>query len=95
MRRSTIGLTGMAILMGFVAGLAISLANGRALAPSLISALEFAAITGVIVAALAWASGASERKGYSPWLGILLVPILNVVGIIVVLLLPAQNRSKA
>ena len=95
MRRSTIGLTGMAILMGFVAGLAISLANGRALAPSFIGALEFAAIAGVIVAALAWASGASERKGYSPWLGFVLVLILDMVGIVILLLLPAQNLSKA
>jgi ABC-type transport system involved in cytochrome c biogenesis permease subunit len=94
-RRSTIALTGIAALLGFVAGFALSLANGRALAQSSISALEFAAIAGVIVAALAWASGASERKGYSPWLGFVLVLILDVVGIVIILLLPAQNPSKA
>lgn len=91
-RRDTVGI---GALMGLVAGFAVSMANGKALAASLLSGLEFSIVVGLVVAVLSWAARASEQKGYDPWLGIVLVLILNVVGIVLLLLLPARKRGSA
>jgi uncharacterized membrane protein len=92
MRRDTIGI---GALMGLVAGVAVSMANGKALAASLLGGLAFSIVVALVVAILSWAAGASEQKGYDAWLGIVLVLIFNVVGIVILLLLPARNRGNA
>lgn len=85
--------TFLALLMGFLIGLVILLINGRTIGASIIGALIFSVLVGVIVAILSWAFEYAERKGYSGWVGFFLVLILNIIGVILLLLLPSKNQQ--
>ncbi len=83
----------MAAILGFVSGFAIAMANGRDALAALGDALVFALLVSAIVAVLAWASETAARKGYSPWLGVLAVVLLNVFGVALLLWLPVRRKA--
>jgi hypothetical protein len=85
----------MAMLLGFVIAVAVSLLNGGDLLGSVLSGLVLAVIVGVIVAVLSWAVDTARTKGYGAWVGVLLVILLNLVGVVLLLLLPARQGSAA
>lgn len=87
----SLGRIAVAALGGMILGVVVSLLNGRGLAAALIGGVQFSVVLVVIVAVIDWAVGISRRKGYAPWLGVVLVLFLNVVGAVVLLILPNHN----
>jgi hypothetical protein len=83
----------LAILASFVVGLVIALINGMDVLSAIKSALIFSLLTGAVVAVLAWAVDYAREKGYSTLLAIFLVLVLNVVGILILLLLPDRRPA--
>lgn len=80
-----------ALIMGFVLGSVISFYNGQDFASSLMAGLWFSLIVGVIVSILAWAVETAKQKGYSALTGFILVLVLNILGIVILLLLPTKT----
>ncbi|MEP7359769.1 MAG: hypothetical protein ABI847_21135 [Anaerolineales bacterium] len=80
-------------VLAFVGALGIGLANGLGALTSLGNALIFSLIVGAIIAVLNWAIAIAQRKGYSPWLGFGLVVVLNVIGLLLLLWLPARSKA--
>ena len=72
--------TSAAIILTSRLGPALTLAHGLMLILLIIAT----------VVVLDWAMALAQRKGYSPWLGLLLVTGLNLPGIIVLALLPVR-----
>jgi uncharacterized membrane protein len=71
--------------------LAVSVLNGRGVAVSIAAAAVFGLLVGVVVAILSWAFNYAGAKGYSGWMGFFLVLVLNVLGVLLLLILPARN----
>lgn len=80
----------IALIVGFILGFAISISNGRSLASALQSAVFFAVLVGIIVAMLSWGIDIAVKKGYSGWIGFLLVFFLNVFGLLILAVLPSR-----
>ena len=80
-----------ALTIAFILGSIISFYNGRDFASSIIAGLWFSLIVGVIVAILSWAVEIAKRKGYSALTGFILVLVLNILGILILLLLPTKT----
>jgi hypothetical protein len=55
--------------------------------------VQFAVILAAVVAIMDWVAGIARRKGYMPLLGVLLAVFFNVLGIVVLLLLPRRHRA--
>jgi hypothetical protein len=83
----------LAIFLGYTIALVISLLNGRTLIQALYAAAVFAAVTGIIVGVLSWAVEYAMRRGYPGWLGFILVFFLNILGIIILFLLPNRQQT--
>jgi drug/metabolite transporter (DMT)-like permease len=81
------------IIIGFVTAFVVALLNGQTFVQALSTAAIFAVIVGVLVAVLSWAMNYAVMKGYPGWLGFVLVFILNVIGIIILFLLPARRPA--
>lgn len=82
-----------AVLASLAIAVTVSLINGKSLIQSILSGLILALIVGVLVALLAWAIDTAQAKGYRAWVGLLLVVLLNLVGVIVLLLLPSKKSA--
>ena len=76
------------IIVSFLLGFAISLINGRSLASALQAGFLFAVLVGIIVAMLSWGIDIAVKKGYPDWVGFFLVFFLNVVGLLILAVLP-------
>jgi hypothetical protein len=86
---------GLALVLGFFIAAFISLVNGRDVVSALLAGVGFAVLVGVIVATLSWGMDRAVEKGYPSWFGFFLALCLNVVGLIILALLPAYTpRSK-
>lgn len=83
----------LAFLLGWTSGMITCLVNHLSLGDTLLRSLGFGILVAAIVAVLAWASETAEQKGYPTWLGFWLVVILNVLGIIIIGLLPYQKAK--
>ena len=86
--------TMLAIILGFTIALVISLLNGRTIAQASYAAAILAALTGLIVGVLSWAVYHASRKGYPGWLGFILVFFLNILGIMILFLLPKMQQTQ-
>jgi drug/metabolite transporter (DMT)-like permease len=84
----------ISLALGIIAGFVFSLINGRDVPTSLLSALIFGILVAAIVAVLSWAMEYAQRKGYPGWMGFLLVLFLNIVGVLILWLLP-ERRVQA
>lgn len=84
----------ISLILGFSIAFLFSIRNGREFPTALLSALVFGLLTAVTVAVLSWSIEYAERKGYPGWLGFLLVLCLNLVGVVILFLLP-ERRAQA
>lgn len=80
-----------AFLLGWASGTIACLVNQIPLGNALLRALGFGVLVATIVAVLAWVSETAKQKGYPSWLGFWLVAILNILGIIIIMLLPERK----
>ena len=83
-----------AVLVGFVLGFAIALANGQSLLISFHGGLVLTAVAGVLAAPLIWAVEIAEKKGYGVWFGVLMVLLLNALGLLLLLMLPQKIEDQ-
>ncbi len=81
----------LAFAISLVAGVFLSLFNGIDLLLSLHSGFTFAIFTGIIVAFLSWGIDIAINKGYPSWAGFTLVLILNILGLVILMLLPKRT----
>ncbi len=84
----------LALIIGFLAGVSLSLFNGRDLLSSLQAASIFALIVTTIVAILSWGIDIAVNKGYPSWVGFLLVLILNILGLVILAILPDKTAAN-
>ena len=82
----------LSFVISFILAIVISLSNGRDLLSSLQSAFIFAIIAATIVAMLSWGIDIAVKKGYSDWMGFLLVLILNIIGLLILAVLPKKTK---
>ena len=89
----------LALVMGFVIVFVISLANSAATGIGFVEVLQaslgFAFLVGVIVAVLSWGMDIAVEKGYTGWLGFLAALVLNIVGLVILLLLPSRSVKNS
>ena len=85
--------TGLALVLGLSIGTFISFVNGRDFVSALQAGLAFALLVGFIVAVLSCGMDMALEKGYPGWFGFLLVLWLNIVGLIILALLPAHTPT--
>jgi len=83
---------GLALVLGFLLGVGVSLINGQGLFITLKAGFFLALLSGVIVAILSWGVDMAVEKGYPGWAGFLLSLCLNIVGLIILVLLPARTQ---
>lgn len=83
----------LALIISFLLSVFISFSNGRDLLLSLQSGFIFAIIVATIVAMLSWGMDIAVEKGYSGWVGFFLVLILNVLGLVLLAVVP--NKTAA
>ena len=81
----------LSFIISFILGVVISLSNGQDLLSSLQSAFIFAIIVATLVAMLSWGIDIAVKKGYSDWVGFLLVLILNILGLVILAVLPNKT----
>ena len=84
-------------IVSFLLGLVISLLNGRDLSSAFQAGFFFAVLVGIIVAILSWGIDIAVKKGHPAWVGFFLVLFLNVLGLLILAVLPnrtAHNDSK-
>ena len=79
----------LALAVGYV----VSLANGLEFARAIVNGVILAVFVGTFVAVLSWSVEISEQKGYSACAGVLAVLILNILGVLVLLLLPPKSKQ--
>ena len=79
-----------ALTLAFAVGVTLASANGQDIVTALRSSLAFASITAALVALLSFGMEKAVDKGYPAWLGLLLVVLLNVLGLVILTLLPAR-----
>jgi hypothetical protein len=73
--------------------LLISFVNGRDFVAALQAGFGFALLVGFIVALLSCGMENALEKGYPGWFGFLLVLCLNIVGLMILALLPAHTPT--
>jgi hypothetical protein len=86
--------TGLAVVLGLSIGTFVSFVNGRDFVSALQAGFGFALLVGFIVAVLSCGMDVAVEKGYPGWLGFLLVLCLNIVGLIILALLPAHTPAS-
>ena len=83
----------LALALGFLAAFIICLANGLGFYTALQNGFIYALIVGAIVAILSWGMDLAVEKGYPGWVGFVLVLFLNIIGLLVLALLPARTPA--
>lgn len=81
----------LSLIISLVLGVVISLLNGRDPLSSLQSGFIFAIMVATIVAMISWGIEIAVKKGYSEWIGFLLVFVLNLLGLVILAVLPKRN----
>jgi hypothetical protein len=84
---------GLALVLGFMIGLVVPLVNGDGFLSALQRGLIFSVLIGAIVAILSWGMDIAVEKGYPGWLGFILVLLLNIVGLIILVILPSSSLA--
>ena len=83
-----------ALLVGFVLGFTLSLANGQSVPVALYGGLVLTAVAGLLATLLLWTVEIAEKKGYSGWIGMLAALLLNVPGLLLLAILPSRRARK-
>ena len=85
---------GLAFTLGLLIGINISISNGANLLTAIRDGFIFSLIITSIVALISWGLNLSKEKGYPIWVGFVLVLFLNIIGIIILLLLPSHLKKE-
>jgi hypothetical protein len=85
---------GLAFTLGLFIGINISISNGANLLTAIRDGFIFSLIITSIVALISWGMNLSKEKGYPIWVGFVLVLFLNIVGIIILLLMPIHSKYE-
>src|SRR5215470_12712793 len=85
--------TRLALVLGLSIGTVVSFVNGRDFVSALQAGFGFAVLVGIIIAVLSCGMEIAVEKGYPGWFGFLLALCLNIVGLIILALLPAHTPS--
>jgi hypothetical protein len=80
----------LAVLMGFGIGAVTPLVNGQDIRWALQAGLGFALLMGCIVAVLSWGMDIAVEKGYPGWVGFVIALVFNILGLVIMLLLPRR-----
>ena len=83
-----------AFVISFPLSVGILLSNGQGLVLSLQSGFVFSIIVTFIVSILSWGIDIAVKKGYPRWAGFLLVLIFNVIGLVLLAILPNKKISN-
>src|SRR5262245_45066812 len=83
-----------ALALSFVVGVILASTNGQDTLTALRSSVSFAIITAALVALLSFGMEKAEDKGYPVWFGLLLVVFLNVLGLLILTLLPRYAAER-
>jgi uncharacterized membrane protein len=83
-----------ALALSFAVGVSLASVNGQDILTALRSSLIFASITAALVALLSLGMEKATHKGYPAWFGLLLVVLLNVLGLVILTLLPSQIAER-
>lgn len=78
------------MVLGFVG----SLVNGRGFVPAIVAGVQFSITVAAVVAIINWVTDIARRKGYSPWLRVFLVVLLQILGMVILLFLPHRHRAR-
>jgi len=84
-----------ALALSFFVGVTLASINGQDMMTALRSSVIFASITGAVIALLSLGMEKAEDKGYPASLGLLLVVLLNVLGLIILTILPRRSTVPA
>ena len=84
----------LAFIIGFLVGSVISFLNRPDLLLSLQAGFIFAVNVTVIVAILSWGVDITVKKGYPDWVGFFLVLILNILGLLILGILPNKTMTS-
>jgi hypothetical protein len=85
----------LAFSLGLFVGINTALSNGFSLTIAVRDGLIFSVVVSIYVAIISWGIGIAEEKGY-PVRGIFfLLLFLNVIGIVILLLLPNRKEKAA
>jgi len=85
---------GLAFTLGLFIGINISISNGSNLLTALRDGFIFSLIITTIVVLINWGMNLTKEKGYPIWVGFVLVLFLNIIGIIILLLLPIHSKNE-
>jgi hypothetical protein len=89
-REKVIALLSMLILtVAFV----IALFNRQSVALALQNAIVFAGFVCLLMVFLHIGASIAEGKGYPTWFGVVITFLLNIVGLLILLMLPSKSKS--
>ena len=84
----------LAFTLGLFIGINISISNGANLLTAIRDGLIFSLVLTIIVALIDWGMKITKEKGYPLWVGFVLVLFLNIIGIIILFLLPTHSINE-
>ena len=78
----------VALIISFLTAIVFSMFNGRDLPSAFQAGFIFAPTIAIVVAILSWSIDIAVKKGYPGWMGFLLALILNILGLLILAVLP-------
>jgi len=85
---------GLTFSLGLLIGINISTSNGANLPTAIRDGFIFSLIITFIVALITWGMNLTKEKGYPIWVGFVLALFLNIIGIIILLLMPIREKKS-
>ena len=84
----------LAFIIGLLVGSVISFLNGRGLLLSIKAGFSFAVFVAFVVSMLSWGIDIAVKKGYPDWVGFFLVLVLNILGLLILAILPNKAATS-
>jgi hypothetical protein len=81
--------------MGMFFGTNISISNGSTLLTAIRDGLFFSIIISFVVILIDWGINIAKEKCYPIWIGFVLALLLNVIGILILKLLPIRTNTNS
>jgi hypothetical protein len=84
----------LAFTLGLFIGVNISISNGANILSALGDGFIFALCITFVVAIISWGMDIAKAKGYPIWVGFVLALFLNIIGIMILFLLPSHTKNE-